>query len=385
VPVVEVPVGPQHPALHEPVLLRLRVEGEEVVDSEVVTGYNHRGVEKLLERNSWVRSVYVASRICGICNAVHMQAYVQAIERLAGVKPPPRAEYIRTIVMELERIHSHMLLLAVVAELVGFDTMFMMVMRDRERVMRLKELIAGNRVHADMHAIGGVRRDLTPDKAEALLDGLDFVEQRLRSYLDALKKDATLRARLVGVGRVSAREALELSLVGPPLRASGVRFDVREAEPYAAHGELGFEPAVRGEGDSWARVALRVEEALASVELIRRALGSMPDGGVSPKAVVRAVKPGEVVSRVEAPRGELVYHVVSRGGATPYRVKVRTPSFLNVLNTEKLYVGSRVSDVPVILASFDPCISCMERAVVIDEGGAERRVSLMDLARWGAR
>lgn len=382
---IEIPIGPQHPALHEPVLLRLKIEGEEVVDSQLVTGYNHRGVEKLLEKNTWIRDIYISSRICGICNSVHMQAYVQGVEKLMGIEPSPRANYIRTIVMELERIHSHMLLFAVMAEVIGFDTLFMLVMKDRERIMYLKDLITGNRVHADIHVIGGVKKDIDNSKKEKILKELSFVEKRVSEYMQILYKDYTFQKRLVGIGEITSNYAIKNSLVGPPIRASGVPYDIRKVDPYAVYKDIDFEIITRKEKDSWGRVMLRLEEILESINIIRQALDKMPAGDISLKTIPRVVKNGEYVSRVEAPRGELIYHIVSKGGNTPYRVKVRTPSFFNILNTEKIYIGNKLADVPVILVSLDPCISCMERVVIIDNDKSYRYVSLREIARVDVR
>lgn len=380
--IVEIPIGPQHPALHEPIMLRVKTDGEEVVEVQVNTGYNHRGIEKLLEKNSWVRGMYITGRVCGICNAVHIQTYVQGVEKLLGVEPPPRANYIRTMVMELERIHSHMLISAVMAEIVGFDTLFMLIMRDRERVMYLKELITGNRVHADIHTLGGVKRDLDEVRRARILDELKKIEERLKHYRRVYETDYTLVKRLSEVGRISRSEALRLSLVGPTLRGSGVKSDVRADDPYAAYSEIPFDVIYRSEGDSWARMMVRLDEALESISIVRYAAENLPQGPAIPKSIPRAAKPGEVVSRVEAPRGELLYHIVSAGGTNPYRVKIRTPSFLNVLNTESTYLGHRLADVPVIFASYDPCISCTERVLVIDEkSGKKAYVSLRELAR----
>lgn len=380
--VVEIPVGPQHPALHEPIMLRVRADGEEVVEVAVNTGYNHRGIEKLLEKNSWIRGMHIAGRVCGICNAVHTQTYVQGVEKLMGVEPPPRANYIRTIVMELERIHSHMLISAVMAEIVGFDTLFMLIMRDREKAMYLKELITGNRVHADIHTLGGVKRDLDEVRRAKILDELKKVEERLKYYRKVYETDYTLVRRLSEVGKISRSEAIRLSLVGPVLRGSGVKSDVRVDDPYAAYHEVPFSVVSREEGDSWARLMVRLDEALESVNIVRYALENLPQGLAVPKTIPRSAKPGEVISRVEAPRGELLYHIVSTGGTNPYRVKIRTPSFLNILNTESIYLGHRLADVPVIFASYDPCISCTERVLVVDEKSGKRTyVSLRELAR----
>ncbi|MCX8208046.1 MAG: nickel-dependent hydrogenase large subunit [Sulfolobales archaeon] len=380
--VVEIPIGPQHPALHEPIMLRVRTEGEDVVEVSVNTGYNHRGIEKLMEKNSWVRGAYIAGRVCGICNAVHMQTYIQGVEKLMGVEPLPRANYIRTVVMELERIHSHMLISAVMAEIVGFDTLFMLIMRDRERVMYLKELVAGSRVHADIHTIGGVKRDIDEVRRDRMLSELKKVEERLKYYKNVYENDYTIAKRLIEVGVISKSDALRMSVVGPTLRGSGIKSDVRFEDPYAAYSEIPFNVVVRDKGDSWTRMMVRLEEALESVNIIRYALEKMPQGPAIPKTIPRSAKPGEVVSRVEAPRGELVYYIVSTGGSNPYRVKIRTPSFLNILNTTSVYLGHRLADVPIIFASYDPCISCTERAVVIDEKtGGRTYMSLRELAR----
>ncbi|MCX8184421.1 MAG: nickel-dependent hydrogenase large subunit [Sulfolobales archaeon] len=384
--IVEIPIGPQHPALHEPIMLRVRTEGEEVVEVAVNTGYNHRGIEKLLEKNSWIRGMYIAGRVCGICNAVHIQAYVQGVEKLMGVEPLPRANYIRTIVMELERIHSHMLISAVMAEIIGFDTLFMLLMRDRERIMYLKELVTGSRVHADIHTVGGVKRDLDEVRRDKILSELEKVEERLKYYKNVYENDYTIVKRLSEVGTISKSNALKMSVVGPTLRGSGVRSDVRSDDPYAAYPEISFNVVVRDEGDSWARMIVRLEEALESVNIIRHAIESLPQGPAIPKTIPRSAKPGEAISRVEAPRGELIYHLVSVGGPNPYRVKIRTPSFMNILNTDSVYLGHRLADVPVIFASYDPCISCTERVVVIDEKTGEKTyMNLRELARVESR
>ncbi|MCD6278677.1 MAG: nickel-dependent hydrogenase large subunit [Desulfurococcales archaeon] len=380
--VIEIPVGPQHPALHEPIMLRVRLDGEEVVGVDVVTGYNHRGVEKLSESRSWVRNIYLFSRICGICNTVHQQAYVQGVEKLMGVEPPPRANYIRTIMMELERIHSHMIICAIMAEVIGFDSLFMLMMRDREVVMGLKELIAGNRVHADIHIFGGVKRDIDDKIRDTVLRKLERVEERIKYYRRVFEEDFTIRKRLVDAGVIKYHEAIEYSLVGPTLRGSGVKSDVRADDPYAAYAEIPFNVITRDEGDSWARMLVRLDEALESVYMVRYALEHLPGGPAVPKNIKRAAPPGEVFSRAEAPRGELFYHIISKGGQNPYRVKVRTPSFNNIVNGVFAYRGARLADVPVILTSFDPCISCTERVLVVDESrGVKRYVRLKELSR----
>ena len=179
-PVVTVPVGPQHPALHEPLLLRVHLDGETVVSVDFVTGYNHRGIEKLAESNTWMKALYIVTRVCGICNMMHSTCYVNAVEEILGVEPPPRARWLRLLAMELERIHSHMLLAAVMAEIMGYESLFMIIMRDRETVMRMKEILTGGRVIADYVWPGGVRRDLSQEKREKLLSKIPRLRERLK-------------------------------------------------------------------------------------------------------------------------------------------------------------------------------------------------------------
>ncbi|ALL01566.1 NADH-ubiquinone oxidoreductase chain D [Pyrodictium delaneyi] len=382
-PVIEVSIGPQHPALHEPIMLRVRVDGEDVVGVEVVTGYNHRGIEKLAESNTFLKTLYIVTRVCGICNMMHSNCYVQAIEEINGIEPPPRAQALRVLAMELERLHSHMLLAAVVAEIAGFESLFMLIMRDREKVMHLKELLTGNRVIADYVWPGGVRRDLSPEVAEKIRRSMDILEQRIKYYMEVYTSDRLLRRRLEGIGVIPYSVAVSHGLVGPTARGSGVDIDVRRDDPYAWYGELDFQVIRRSEGDALARMLVRFEEALESINIIRQVLEKLPSGPInSLKTPPRRFREGEAISRVEAPRGELLYHVVSRGGTKPYRVKIRTPSIPNILNSLVAYQGATLADIPVILASLDPCISCMERVIVVDERtGRERLENLRQLAR----
>ena len=382
---LEVPVGPQHPALHEPLLLKVYAEGEEIVKVEVSTGYNHRGVEKLCERSSFHKCVFVIGRVCGICNTVHTDCFVRALEHLLGVEPCGRARFLRTLAMELERIHSHMLANAVLALNVGFENLFMNIMLDRERVMKAKEVLTGSRVMADYIVVGGVRRDLDDAKREKIARSLDALAPRLEYYKRVFEEDETMLKRTVGVGKVSRLGAIRRSLLGPVARASGVAIDARASERYDAYGELEFGVVVRGEGDAWARAMVRWDEALEAVQIARQALEKLPsDGDPVPdeRRLPRRFPAGEVYTRVEAPRGELTYYVVSDGrGPNPYRVKIRTPSFNNIVNSPFMFVGYSVADLPAILASLDPCISCVERVTIIDvEKGARRCVALRELA-----
>ncbi len=378
---LEVPIGPQHPALHEPVLFKVKVEGERIVEVIPSTGYNHRGIEKLCENNTFLKDVYLAGRVCGICNVVHTTCYSEGVERIGNIEVPPRAKYLRTLLNELERIHSHMLALAVMGELIGFHSLFMLMMRDREPILALKELVTGNRVQADYVMPGGVKRDINPEKTQKIKSTLDHVEKRIKYYKTVFEKDSIINKRLSDVGILKKADVSRYGFVGPIARGSGVKTDVRYEDPYAVYGEIPFNVVTREECDSWARTMVRVGELFETINMLRYIVDHTPDGPIGPKVMIRKVPAGEAVSRVEAPRGQLLYNIISKGGDKPYRLKIRTPSFNNILNSPILFKDANLADLPAILASLDPCISCMERMVVIEKGGCVETRSVIELTR----
>lgn len=362
---VKVPFGPQHPALKEPENFLFEVDGDIVVNVTPRIGYVHRGIEKALELRSYIQDLYLAERICGICSHAHTTCYTQGIEELLGVEAPPRAKYIRTIIAELERLHSHSLWVGVAAHEVGFDTLFMYTWRDREAVMELLEAISGNRVHYAMNTIGGVRRDISAEKTDKIRSSLDFFEKRVQEYLHVIRTEESFLKRTAGVGLLKKQEALDFCAVGPTLRASGVKNDVRADDPYAAYGEIPFEVIVDDECDVLGRTVVRCKEMLESINIVRYALDKMPEGSTRVR-VPMAVPPGEAVSRVEAPRGELIHYAKSNGTTKPERYKVRSPTLANIPALCKTLVGAHLADIPIILAGIDPCFSCMDRMVFVD-------------------
>jgi Ni,Fe-hydrogenase III large subunit len=383
---LELPVGPQHPALHEPVLLKAYADGEEIIKVEINTGYNHRGIEKLCEKNSFYRDIFIVARVCGICNLVHANCYVRAVEHILGMEISNRAKYLRVLAMELERLHSHMLINAVMAENIGFENLFMNIMLDRERIMKAKEILTGNRVLSDYMMVGGVRRDVDDVKKEKIKDILLKTEERIKYYRRVFEEDPTIIKRLVDVGTVSTSNAVKYSLVGPVARASGVRIDSRASDKYDAYSEIPFNVITRSEGDSWARMMVRWDEALESINIALHVLNHLPsDANPVPdeKKLPRKIPAGEAYTRVEAQRGELTYYVMSDGkSSNPYRVKIRTPSFNNIISSGFMYVGHTIADLPVILTSLDPCISCMERVTIIDlDKNVSYKLSFKDLAK----
>jgi NADH-quinone oxidoreductase subunit D len=307
--------------------------------------------------------MYLVERVCGICSHSHSTCFIQAVEEVAGLEIPRRASYIRTIMAELERVHSHLLWLGVAGHEVGFDTLLMYSWRDRELVMDLLAEISGNRVNYGMNTIGGVRRDITPDQVEHILKGVDKLEERTKYYLEVAAEETTLTKRLSGVGHLSHDDALRLGTIGPTGRASGVNRDTRRDDPYAAYGELQFDVIVDNHCDVFGRTVVRVLELLESYKMIRQALKNMPDGPISVKGP-RRIPAGEALSRYEAPRGEDVHYVRGNGTDKPERVKLRAPTLANLHAVPKMLEGNNLADTPIVIAAIDPCFSCTDRMIV---------------------
>lgn len=354
-----IPIGPYHLALEEPYKIEVHCEGETVTGADLKVGFNFRGIEWLAERKNLTQSIALMERVCGICSNVHSMTFCLALERIGRIEVPARAQYIRVVMAELERIHSHLLWAGVAAELTGFHTLFMTCFNLREDVMDLLEAISGNRVNYSMNRIGGVNRDiLCPDDIRA---GIRTIRGELeRSLIPIFTQDRILAARCVGVGVLAREEALAYGAVGPLARASGVDMDLRRDAPYLVYGELDFQVPVRVEGDVFARVVVRALELLESCRLVEQALDRMPAGPLhGPDHYF--VTPGETTMRIEAPRGEVFYFVATDGTDRPRRVKVRTPTFANIPTVLPMVRHAALADVPLIQASIDPCYSCTDR------------------------
>jgi ech hydrogenase subunit E len=353
-----IPFGPQHPVLPEPIHLDLVVEDEKVVEARPSIGFIHRGLEKLVEKKDYVEFVYIAERICGICSFIHGQTYCQAVEAIMNVAVPPRALYLRTIWGELSRLHSHLLWMGLMADSVGFESLFMHSWRVRERVLNIIEATTGGRVIFGSCKIGGVRRDIDADGFKSMLAELELVERDIRDITNVFINDNSVKKRLCGVGVLSRHDAYDLGCVGPTLRASGVAQDMRQLG-YAAFKDLKVEPITRSEGDSYARCAVRCEELFQSLNLIRQAISKIPEGEIAVK--VTGNPNGEYIARTEQPRGEVVYCIKANGTKNLQRFRVRTPTFANLPALVKLLQGCDLADVPVLVLTIDPCISCTER------------------------
>ncbi len=353
-----IPFGPQHPVLPEPVHLDLVVEDERVVEARPSIGFVHRGLEKLVEKKEFQEFVYVAERICGICSFIHGQTYCQAVEALMNIAAPPRALYLRTIWGELSRLHSHLLWLGLMADAVGFESLFMHSWRVRERVLNIIEGTTGGRVIFGSCKVGGVRRDIDGEAAAKMLTDLDTIERDICDITGVFLADRSIKDRLCGTGVLSREEAYGLGCVGPTLRGSGVAQDMRQLG-YAAFKELDVQPVTRTEGDSFARCAVRCGELFQSIDLIRRAVAKMPAGEIAVK--VTGNPNGEYIARTEQPRGEVVYQLKANGTKNLQRMRVRTPTFANLPALVKVLQGCELADVPVLVLTIDPCISCTER------------------------
>jgi Ni,Fe-hydrogenase III large subunit len=355
---IVLPFGPQHPVLPEPLQIKLVLEVESVVDAVPGMGYVHRGLERLVEKHDYMQSVYVVERVCGICSIMHAQAYCQGIESLMGLEIPSRAKFLRVIWAELHRMHSHLLFLGLMADAFGFESLFMQCWRIRERILDILEQTTGHRIMVSINTVGGTRRDLTPEMQTLILNELKIIRDEFDKVDKTFKKDYTVAKRLRGCAPIEKSKAYELGCVGPVARASGIAQDMRLLK-YAAYGELDFAPVVMHESDCYARTMVRVKEVYQSMDLVRQAIGKLPDGEFSVKP--KGNPDGDVVSRVEQPRGEVYYFLRGDGGKNLKRLRLRTPTFAHLPSLVEMLKGQQLADVPVIILSIDPCISCTER------------------------
>jgi membrane-bound hydrogenase subunit alpha len=369
----QVPIGPQHPALKEPENFLLTVDGEQIIDAKIRLGYVHRGGEKALENRTYVQGMYLVERICGICAMAHQLCYVNNLESMMDIEVPPRAHYIRTVVAELERIHSHLLWLGVAAHEIGFDTMFMYVWRDREHSLDLMEMMTGNRVLHAANTLGGVRRDITPEMMPKLKKGAAYLRERAEYYKKLCLAERTILKRALGVGILPTKDAIELCAVGPTTRASNVKRDVRKYDPYSAYDEIPFNLITYDLCDVAARVLVRIDEVIEAANIIEYAIDHLPSGPIGVKAP-RSIPQGESVSLVEAPRGEDIHYCKSNGTDKPERYKVRAPTLGNWASMRKMLIGGYVADVPIVIAAIDPCMSCTDRVAFIDANSGKNWV-----------
>ena len=353
-----IPFGPQHPVLPEPLHLKLTVEDEVITEVVPALGFVHRGLEMLAHIRDFHQIIQVVERVCGICSMIHAMCYCQGIEKMLAIEVPLRAKVLRIIWSELSRIQSHLLWLGLFADSFGFESLFMQFWKIREKILDINEATTGNRVIVSVNVIGGVRRDLDSQQMQWVLEGLCWVEDEVGRLETTLLSDYTVKKRTVGKGILPKEKAYELGAVGPTARASGIAQDMRLLG-YSALDRLDFEPVVETGGDCYARSRIRFREVLQSIDLIRQAQSIIPRGETRIK--VQGRPQGEIFSRVEQPRGELFYYIKANGTKNLDRLRIRTPTFANIPALITMLPGMWLSDVPVIVLSIDPCISCTER------------------------
>jgi len=387
-----IPIGPYHPGVIEGQTVYVKVEGETVVSADIKTGFHHRGIQKLIERRGYHKGVFAAERVCGICSAAHGLTYVTACENLYEAEVPDRALYIRTLLLELNRVHSHLLWIGVVADVIGWKTGFHLSWGLRERVMDIIESITGNRVNYGIWRIGGMSRDVSNELAERALPTVKALKAEMAQLLPDVAAHSVVKSRLVGVGPLSYAEAFDGGAVGPVARASNWKIDVRaDNPPHAMYDPkiISWE-VITDEGcDTFGRTLVRVKELLVSSDIIVQCLDHLAkttgEVRIEPKFIPVN---SEGIGLNEAPRGELVHYVRASefNMNLPQAYRIRTPSYRNNALIPKMLVGSNLADVPVVMGSTDQCLACTDRFEVIREsGGPSHSMSWGELVALGKR
>lgn len=387
-----VPIGPVHVGLKEPVTAWLELNGERIVGAKVRVGAVHRGIEFMARERNPIQVIYLSERICGICSFCHVISFIHAIEGLAGFDVPARGKYIRTLLLELERIHSHLLASGVACYTIGFDSAFHLGMQMRERVMDVLELMTGNRVNYGVATFGGVRWDVTPELEKAIRDMVRYYRREFQLFRDIVMDDPIAQARMRNVGVLTGDEAVQYAAAGPAARGSGLRVDIRKNSPYEAYADIPVEPVVpqdifgKVHGDVLDRLAVRVYEIYQSLDIIEKVLDGLPDGPFLAEKnlnkVLASLKKADGTGWgiIEAPRGDNTHIVqLKEGNENVYYWKVRAPTYANTVAWPLVFRENELADVPLIINSMDPCISCMERMLVTKKSGGEAIVTKAEL------
>ncbi|MFZ3065384.1 MAG: NADH dehydrogenase (quinone) subunit D [Nitrospirota bacterium] len=380
-------MGPQHPSTHGVLRLVLQLDGEKVLKATPHVGYLHRGIEKLSESRLYNQIIPLTDRFDYVASMTNNFAYVRAVEKLLQIKAPERAEYIRTIIAEFQRIASHLLWLGTHAIDLGAMTVFFYCFRERELVLDLFEIICGARLTTSYYIPGGVRRDAASEFIDKAYKFTEIFPSKVDEYDTLIKNNRIWLGRTKGIGVISAEDAINFGLSGPTLRGSGVNYDVRKAEPYAAYDKIEFDVPLGKNGDVYDRYLIRVEEMRQSIKIIKQCLDKMPKGPVvidNPKIVLPEKKktmteieslihhfklvsegyktpPGEVYCSTEAPKGELGIYIVSDGSNKPYRMKVRAPSFVHLGAFDYMSKGHMIADIIAIIGTIDIVLGEVDR------------------------
>jgi len=380
------PIGPVHPSLKEPMTFNFEIYGERIEKVNLAPGDNHRGIEFMGRQRNPIQIIYLAERICGICSASHPFAFCKAVENAAGIEVPERGQYIRVIIAELERIHSHILWAGVAAHELGFDSVLYISWRAREEVLDLLEYLTGNRINYGVFMIGGVRRDITEDQIPRIRKTLEYYKDIYGKIENIFLKDPTIALRTKNVGVLTKEDALRLCTVGPTTRASGIKKDIRQDQPYSAYADLevkAITPDVfTGEvnGDVYDRIIVRLLEIVQSIQIIEQCLENMPSGEIiTEKKLVKLLNQlkkakGEGVGRHEAPRGEVFHYVKLAEAEVPEIWKARAPTYNNLMSWVPMLLGEQIADIPIVVASTDPCIACMDRVTILNKANGQKKM-----------
>jgi len=355
-------MGPQHPSTHGVLRVILKLDGEKVLGAECVIGYLHRGIEKIAEHRTYGQFAPYVDRMDYVAAVSNGLGYCESVEKLLGVEAPPRARYVRTILTELNRISSHLLWLGTHALDLGAITPLFYCFREREEILKIFENYCGARLTTHAFRIGGLQYELYDGFEEQVKAFCDYFPAKVDEYEILLTHNRIWLERTKNVGILKADQAIDLAVTGPLLRASGVKWDIRKAMPYAAYEEFEFDIPTGTNGDTYDRYLVRIEEMRQCVRIIRQAVSRIPTGPVMAK-VPKIIKPaaGEVYHSIEAPKGELGYLVVSDGSTQPYRVRVRPPSFINLQALDRMVKGHLIADVVAIIGTIDIVLGEVDR------------------------
>jgi NADH-quinone oxidoreductase subunit D len=355
-------MGPQHPATHGVLRVKLKLDGERVLGSECVIGYLHRGVEKIAENRTYAQFAPYTDRMDYVAAVTNGMGYVEAIEKLLGVEIPPRAQYTRMVLAELQRLASHLLWLGTHALDLGAMTPVFYTFREREEILKIFEKYCGARLTTHAFRIGGLQYDLYDGLEQDCLKFCEYLLPKIDEYEQLLTKNRIWIDRTRGVGVLSAADAIAYGVTGPVLRGSGVKWDIRKVQPYEAYDKVEFDVPTGEHGDTYDRYMVRIQEMRQSVRIVRQCVERLAPGPIFGK-VGKVIKPpaGEVYHSIEAPKGELGYFVVSDGTVNPYRVRVRPPSFVNLQALDIMIRGHLVADVVAVIGTLDIVLGEVDR------------------------
>ncbi|MFH1074697.1 MAG: NADH-quinone oxidoreductase subunit D [Candidatus Firestonebacteria bacterium] len=355
-------MGPQHPSTHGVLRLGLVLDGEVIVKAEPDIGYLHRGMEKLAEKRTYQANIAMSDRYDYVCSMNNNFAVALAVEKVLGIEAPKRAQYIRVIMAELNRVVNHMLFFGFFAMDLGATTALIFGFREREQVLELFESVSGARLTYNYFRVGGVAGDLPSDFVEKTKVFIKFMRDKLKDYDNLVTDNVIFRDRSVGIGKFSKEDCTGYSLSGPVVRASGIKYDIRKDDTYSVYNEFDFKVPCLENGDCFDRYLLRMLELRESLKIIEQVLEKLEPGEIIAK-VPKVIKPpaGEAYVRTESPKGELSVYLVSDGSVNPYRFHLRAPSFINLQILQKVLIGVKVADVIAILGSIDITLGEIDR------------------------